>query len=364
MNDDDLISLEKGKKIPQYISAEIAYEMARKAAEEARIQAIKEVEGDEDINVVNPRVVKQLKDTVQVFSTLRELSSNPIQTAIEKSVGDIAAGAIQNAFIPRTAPPKKDLIDTFLNSQFAYGLGEGIGQRSPELIKSMADTFGQERAGQMIDNVIGKSEEKSQIQKSEKISEKELLLSLDPNNPEHVSAYADTQGGISVEVARKMLMIHQDDIIKQMKSQGADVQQISMSRGSQAEQFTKIMPLQPTTEIKNQNPPMNNIPVQSNDQKNQKEKQYFEVMGEVLDRLENLNNNMFSLQKEIDAIKQKELFVEGQRKEEFREKEDFTEQISEEKLTKKSQSNPIKIDNVHRITPSFKSNIDDVNKKN
>lgn len=357
MNGDDLISLEKGKKIPtQYISADVAYDMARKAAEEMRIQTLKEIEGDEDINVVNPRVVKQLKDTVQVFSTLRELSSNPIQQAIEKSVGEIAASAVSNAFTPRTSPQKKDIIDTFLNSQFAYGLGEGIGQRSPELIKSMADTFGKEKAGQMIDNVLGKSEEKSQIQKSEKISEKELLLSLDPNNPEHVSAYADSQGGISVEVARKMLMIHQDDIIKQMKSQGVDVQQISMSRGSQVEQFTKIMPLQPTTDVKN--PSMDNIPVQSNDQKNQKEKQYFEVMGEVLDRLENLNNNMFSLQKEIDTIKrsvpQKELFVEeGQTKEEFR-KEDFTEQ----KLTKKS--NPIKIDNVHKITPSFKS---DVNKK-
>lgn len=52
-----------------------------------------------------------------------------------------------------------------------------------------------------------------------KQTEKELLLSLNPNNPEHVRAYAESQGRIAVDTARKMLMMHQDEFVKQMKSQ-------------------------------------------------------------------------------------------------------------------------------------------------
>ena len=39
--------------------------------------------------------------------------------------------------------------------------------------------------------------------------DREYLLSLDPNNPGHIVAYAESQGGITIETARKMLKIHQ-----------------------------------------------------------------------------------------------------------------------------------------------------------
>lgn len=42
--------------------------------------------------------------------------------------------------------------------------------------------------------------------------DRKYLLSLDPNNPGHVIAYAEAQGGITIETARKMLKIHQEDI--------------------------------------------------------------------------------------------------------------------------------------------------------
>lgn len=42
--------------------------------------------------------------------------------------------------------------------------------------------------------------------------DREYLLSLDPNNPDHVIAYAEAQGGITIETARNMLKIHQEDI--------------------------------------------------------------------------------------------------------------------------------------------------------
>lgn len=233
---------------------------ATRTAEATRYEATRNAQkiNDEDDNnasVINPKVVRQLKDTVAVFTALKDLSSNPLQKTIEETVGGMAASVVQSAFSPRGPPPKQDIIDKLLNSQFAYGLGSGLGQRAPELVETMGRTFGTEKAGQMMDNIIGKygttgpsrqinpgpssgssSPQSPPEQKVDKQqSEKELLLSLDPNNPEHVSAYAETQGGLPVDVARKMLMIHQDAFIEQLKRDGMNVDQISTQRGSRAQ---------------------------------------------------------------------------------------------------------------------------------
>jgi hypothetical protein len=232
-------------------------ETARRASVEAikNVQKKDEYEDDAGISVINPRVVKQLKDTVSVFTALKELSSSPLQKTIEETVGGMAASVVQSAFAPRGPPPRQDIVDKLLNSQFAYGLGSGLGQRAPELVETMGKTFGKEKAGQMMDNIIGKygtgggqpsklssgpssgpsSSPSSPEQNADKQSEKELLLSLDPNNPEHVSAYAETQGGLPVDVARKMLMIHQDAFIEQLKRDGMNVDQVSTQRGSRAQ---------------------------------------------------------------------------------------------------------------------------------
>jgi hypothetical protein len=213
---------------------------------------------DEDLVGFSPRLIKQLQTTVGVFNTLKDFSSNPMQKAIEDRIGGLAAGIIENAFSsPRGPPPKRDMIDTILNSQMAFGLGQGLGSRAPELVETLSKSFGKEKAENMIEGMIGKyggggggeqrkieSGNRDNIEKSEPSppspapqkpddqSNIELLLSLDPNNPEHVAAYSESQGGISIDVARKMLMIHQDDIIKRMKSQGADTTVIESQRGS------------------------------------------------------------------------------------------------------------------------------------
>ena len=220
-----------------------------------------EEDEEEDLVGFSPRLIKQLQTTVGVFNTLKDFSSNPMQKAIEDRIGGLAAGIIENAFTsPRGPPPKRDIVDTILNSQMAFGLGQGLGSRAPELVETLSKSFGKEKAEDMIEGMIGKygggggrTEGQRRIEsgdrdkaenpepsrpsptpppKSEDQSNIELLLSLDPNNPEHVAAYAESQGGISIDVARKMLMIHQDDIIKRMKSQGADTTIIESQRGS------------------------------------------------------------------------------------------------------------------------------------
>ena len=293
---------DKAQEPVPYVTADMAWEMSKRAAAEAREDALREVQAqpqnqqtqqnnrnvqnnrsvqnnrdddyedrgkrrrrrddddeDEDLIGFSPKLVKQLQTTVGVFNTLKDFSSNPMQKAIEERIGSLAAGIIENAFTsPRGPPPKRDMVDTILNSQMAFGLGQGLGSRAPELVESLSKSFGREKAAGMIDGMIGKysgggqkklehsdsdkapgpepSRSSPVPQKSEDQSNIELLLSLDPNNPEHVAAYAESQGGISIDVARKMLMIHQDDIIKRMKSQGADTSTIEMQRGSRVGQ--------------------------------------------------------------------------------------------------------------------------------
>ena len=263
-----------------YVTADMAWEMAKKAAAEAREEAIKEAyaqsqasqqanaqtaqsntqsntqsqnannqsnrnnrndrydddyddrrsrrrrrddddEREDDIVGFSPKLVKQLQTTVGVFNTLKDFASNPMQKAIEDRIGNLAAGIIENAFTsPRGPPPKRDMVDTILNSQMAFGLGQGLGSRAPELVESLSKSFGREKAEHMIEGMIGKyasgepkrsesvandkapaREQPRQAQgppKSEDQSNIELLLSLDPNNPEHVAAYAESQGGISI----------------------------------------------------------------------------------------------------------------------------------------------------------------------
>lgn len=340
-------------------------EAARKAATEA-VKKGQRDEDEDDSSVINPKVVKQLKDTVAVFTALKDLSSNPLQRTIEETVGGMAASVVQNAFAPRGPPPKQDIVDKILNSQFAYGLGSGLGQRGPELVETMGRTFGSEKAGQMINNMMGKygsgqggqqggqskqlspsntgpsnpQPSPSTEQRGDKQSDKELLLSLDPNNPEHVSAYAETQGGLPVEVARKMLMIHQDAFIEQLKREGMNVDQISTQRGSRSQPQQSSQPAVPLQQNPvQQTPPQsrpeaqyteklelhdieNDVPqpgpsytnnhtgLPPTNQNNQQGEmmQTFasdigKVMGEVLNRIETLNNSVFSLQSELNTMK-------------------------------------------------------------
>ena len=250
---------------------------SKEAAREAALEVLrdrekeKEKERDSDFGL-DPEIVKKLQTTVGVFNALKEFASNPIQKAIETEVGTLSADVVRQAFKrPSGEGGKKDLVEVFLNSQFAYGLGNGIGQRAPELVETMDRTFGKKKTEQFFDSIIGRSggqgrlqglgqvigsgqreqisgrqdgagsgagsgvksgtsgiEEKSYSSppgsKNRKDAERELILSLDPNNAEHVAAYADSQGGMSVAVAQKMLKIQQDDFINQLELENVAIQ--------------------------------------------------------------------------------------------------------------------------------------------
>lgn len=249
---------------------ELVNTRSREAAREAALDALRERDkerenqiksqndgsgegsGGEGDNLIglDPKLVKQLQNTVGVFNALKEFASSPIQRVIETEVGTMSADVIRQAFRRPQPEGKRDLIDIVLNSQFAYGLGNGLGQRGPEMVETMDRTFGKKKTEQYLDNILGVgggigggggsssgSEERRlgpgsgtgtrnytppgpdavAKERSRRDSERQIILNLDANNPEHVAAYADSQGGMSIDVARRVLLIQQDDFIKQLE---------------------------------------------------------------------------------------------------------------------------------------------------
>lgn len=188
---------------------------------------------------MNTKLLKSLQQTVGVFNALKEFASNPLTRSIESKIGERAALIVDQAFgAPSHSGEKKDLLDIVLNSQMAFGFGQGLGARGPELVESLGKTFGKERIDKFADSVLDQygnrkgdsgsgsgsgGPEGPGTETKRDSSQKDLLLTLDPNNPEHLAAYADSQGGISLDLARKMLRAHQDDFIIQMEDQGLDV---------------------------------------------------------------------------------------------------------------------------------------------
>ena len=173
-------------------------------------------------------MVRELRDVASVFTALKEFSSNPLQTMIEQKVGSMAAGVIERSFSTPAEKPNQDIFDRILNSQAGAGLGAGLGQRGPELIDKLFGLFGKEKTEDWITGAIGGRGGGSGIpgapgpgqQPDTKQSEVDLILQLDPTNPEHITAYAASQGGIPLDVARKMLLVHQDAFIKKMEHDG------------------------------------------------------------------------------------------------------------------------------------------------
>lgn len=228
----------------------LAEEAAEKAVEKALAKKKKKEDddggggsGDPDFGF-SPKTVKSMENMANFFNVMKKVFSNPLQDAVENKVGGLAASVVERAFSPPTHPQNKDIIDQVLNSQFAAGLGAGLGQRGPEMVDKLTSIYGPDKTEKWIDGIAGKGGVggvsmrgggsmggggmggmgggSSMGGSGEKQSEMEMVLSLDPNNPEHVAAYANSQGGMSVDVARKVLQIAQDDFVRQLKMKGVD----------------------------------------------------------------------------------------------------------------------------------------------
>jgi hypothetical protein len=223
----------------------------------------KDEEDGDTGQAISTKTVNELKNIASVFNALKEFSANPLQKKIEESVGGFAAGVVERAFSPPHQEQKKDFVDQILNSNFASGLGAGLGQRGPELVDVFTKNFGKEKVDGWITGAIkgggvgsgvggtgmmggigsvigggmgGVGAPPPGVGSEKQQSEVELILGLDPNSPEHIAAYAHSQGDISVGTARKILMMHQDDFIKQLELRGVDTTPYKLGRGQNQNQ--------------------------------------------------------------------------------------------------------------------------------
>ncbi len=352
---DDTSPLQSSERVEKrYVDIDTMNDALRRSSDET-IKAVVEVVdkrrqsesgggAGETFTGLDPKLERQLEGTVKLFNTLKEFSSNPLQKAIETKVGELAAGVVENAFGRPPPKPKGflgEIAATFLDTQFGAQLGSSIGQRAPELVESLGKTFGKDKAANMIDGMLGKYGNKQlglppggvgvggipgapspgqQIGGGPQSggggggvgsgpqSEKELLLSLDPNNPEHVSAYSESQGGISVEVARKMLMIHQDEFIKQMQMKGEDVSKFTkiINRGQSQQSSGQPQPPQPE---------VIDMPGQSRHEPRQESAQIMQVLqqfsGDMNKALGNTNTIINELYKKIGMLENEVNILKG-----------------------------------------------------
>ena len=99
-------------------------------------------------------------------------------------------------------------------ASFGASFGAHVGSRVPEIVQAL----GPEITNRILDSIIGSENSQS--------STIELVLSLDPDNSEHLAAYAETQGLSQVDAVRKMLVLHQIAIkAEQQKVEQQEVEQ-------------------------------------------------------------------------------------------------------------------------------------------
>ncbi len=150
----------------------------------------------------------------------------------EKMLGNLGGGVQSVA--------KPGIIGDILNSPFGANLGTSFGQSLPQIIQSLTGAIGQQKAQELASAATKAmsqppSEQQKNVESSNTEKQKDMILALDVNNPEHVAQYA-TAMGLSQNAAKEMLQNHQNDILKSRKnmSGGTDVNVASNNEITQA----------------------------------------------------------------------------------------------------------------------------------
>jgi len=190
-------------------------------------------EGEDEIDFFATKTNKSIRNMVSSVATLKKAFEQPpsqIEQAMYQAFTQKTIDSLSG-----TSEKKKNWYDEILSS-FAHGLGA----RGPEFIESLTRNFGSDwvkqtatgllNPGAIVNNGgyggsggqgqggMGGSQIRDVGGKSDLNQDAvDQIMALDPNNPSHVSAYAEIQGNIDINDARKMLQIHQDIFMNKMK---------------------------------------------------------------------------------------------------------------------------------------------------
>jgi len=158
---------------------------------------------------------------------------NPIETAVSNVMSQVAEGIagkmLGNISGSSEAIKKSNMIIDILNTAAAHGFGESLGANIPQAIQSLTGVIGQQKAQELasaatkaMSQQSGQGKNESQPDSSNVEKQKDMVLELDINNPEHIKQYASAMG-LSEKAAKGMLQMHQDDILTERKTSGKNL---------------------------------------------------------------------------------------------------------------------------------------------
>ncbi len=234
------------------MAEQIADRAARKAAEETmaknaevnresmesynRFQQEQQnsTQGDDDsgdAELFDKATANNITKTVRAYESLQRVFSPPpdptrqaIDGAISNLLSDFVTSRLGGGGTGVVAKKSSMLMDV-LNTAAAHGFGESLGANLPQVIQSLTSSIGPKKTQELVDNLNNKmntagvgensgsniTSDTSNVEK-----QKDMVLALDVNNPEHIKQYASAMG-LTQKAAKGMLQIHQDDIITERK---------------------------------------------------------------------------------------------------------------------------------------------------
>lgn len=243
---------DSGNKVPALVPWEehqrLIDEAAKRASKET-IESLRRVEkendsdtggGDsddgEELDFFATKTNKSIKNMVSSVATLKRAFEQPPSQIEQLMYQAFTQKTIEN--LSGNSEKKKNWYDEILSS-----VAHGLGQRTPELIDTLTRNFGSEWVKQTATGLLnpgavinsggqggmggqgGQGQNNRGVGGSGNLNQDAVdqIMALDPNNPAHVSAYAEIQGNIDINDARKMLQIHQDIFMKKMQRNAAQM---------------------------------------------------------------------------------------------------------------------------------------------
>ncbi len=189
------------------------------------------------------RAIKSMQD---VFTPPPSKIEQAVQNVVENVSTDIASKMLGSGLGGSGYTSKgivSDILHEFLPA-FGHGLGESLGTNGPETVKTLIASLTGQGNKQSPDNTNEKSKQPENPELSNVEKQKDQVLSLDVNNPEHVKQYA-TAMGLSEEAAKEMLVYHQSDIINKRKvysaSNASNASNASSSDNNEITEALKIL---------------------------------------------------------------------------------------------------------------------------
>ncbi len=206
-------------------TSKIANEVASRAAAEAATQAvaiykkseIKPLGDDVDVNLDKEmrRAFYKKMTTPSFGDTLaQQIDGSLAQQITAKLIPNLFGGGDGGSSVKKEG--FVGALYDFLNTQFAYGAGQTMGNQLPELIKSL----GQDKIGKLIDTYTQKNggqpgqQEQSLSPEEQQKRTENTIMQLDSTVTEHVTNFMQATGIKDYATAQKAILTEQRRILQ------------------------------------------------------------------------------------------------------------------------------------------------------